>query len=483
MVAKLKTLLVCPRFGWLYDIKHPDMPLGIAYIAAMLRDYNKEVKIHDMSFDNSIEDFHKVLNDYKPNVVGIEVLSMNVEYAFQVAKIIKEFNKNIVVVVGGPHPTFQPEEMLNNENIDIAVQGEGEFTFIEILNKIENFEPFVNLKNIAFRQDSKVKINSRKEPIKNLDELPFPAIDLLPHKRYLSQPTIEPMPSPGINIITGRGCPFNCNFCQPISRKLFGVKHRARSPKNIIDEIIILKYKYNIKSFTIVDNLFVIDENYIMEFCQRLIKSKLNLKWRCNSRVNTISHKKLEYMKKAGCIAIIFGVESGSQRMLDLMNKGTTIKQIKNAFELCKKLKISTMANIMMGYPGETKESLDETINLIKEIQPEMLSISITSPMPGTRLFDEMKAQNRLNITSYEQFNRDFPEGIKRKNLSAKDLIAYRKKAYSEFYKTIFPRFIIHPYFLKNVLYRLWSLPFKESKKIIKNYLSLLISKEGHLRR
>jgi len=483
MTQKMKTLLIYPRFGWEWDIMHPDMPMGIAYIASMLRDHAKEVKIHDMSFDKSFDELKKILTEYKPDVVGIEVLSINVDHAFKIAELVKNSNKNSKVIVGGPHPTFQSDEMLKNKNIDIAVKGEAEYTFVELIDNLEKNKSLETIKGIVFKEGKKLKTTSPREPIHDLDLLPFPAVDLLPHENYFSQPSIEPMPAPGINIVTSRGCPFDCNFCQPISKKLFGLKHRKRSPKNIVDELRILKNKYPIKSFSIVDDLFVMEEDYVKEFCQELIKAKLNLKWRCNSRVNTITYEKLKAMKKSGCISIIFGVESGSQRMLDLMKKNITVKQTKNTFKLCKKAKISSMANILLGYPGETKESLEETIELIKEIKPEMLSVNLASPMPGTRLYDMVKKEGKLNVKQYAEFNREFPDGIKLDNLTNADLVYYKKKAYSAFYKTIFPRFFIYPYFIKNLFYRILTLPMKERIKVIKGYSFALIKGDEHKRR
>lgn len=483
MQSNPKTLLIYPRFGWEWDIMHPDMPLGIAYIASMLREHNLDVKIHDCSFDKSMEDIKKAIEAYMPDVVGIEVLSINVDNAFKIAKLVKEIKKGCIVIVGGPHPSFMPEEMLDNTSIDIAVQGEGEFTALELLQKISKSEPYYDIAGITFRRNGAIKKNPRREVLRDLDKLPFPAIDLLPYNDYFKQPSIEPMLAPYTNFVTSRGCPFDCNFCQPIAKNLFGLKHRRRSPDNIIQELTILRNKYKIKSFTIVDDLFVIDESYVKEFCEKLIKAKMGFKWRCNSRVNTISYEKLKWMKKAGCIAIVFGVESGSQRMLDLMNKRITIKEINNAFELCKKAKISTMANILMGYPGETKESLEDTIKLIKDIKPEMLSVNIASPMPGSRLYDEVKAAGQLNVKQYAQFNRDFPDGIKLDTVSIAELVHYKQLAFKAFYKTLFPRLIIHPYFLKSLAYRLFSLPLEQSLKIVKGYMMALAKGEEHKRR
>lgn len=483
MPDKLKTLLVYPRFGWEWDIMHPDIPLGVAYVAGMLREHGKEVQVHDLSFDKSLDSFKEVILQYKPDIIGIEVLSVNVENTFKLAKIIKEIDDKIIVAVGGPHPSFMPDEMLANKNIDIAVKGEGEITFLELLEKFESSEPIDSVNGIAFKKNGKIKLNPGREPMQDLDKLPFPARDLLPYKLYFQQPTIEPMQSPGVNIVTSRGCPFDCNFCQPISKNIFGLKHRRRSANNIIKELAMLKKEYNLRSFTIVDDLFVMDEEYIITFCRKLLESNLNLKWRCNSRVNTINAKKLKWMKKSGCIAIIFGVESGSQRMLDLMNKKIKVGQIKTAFKLCKEAEISAMANILMGYPGETTESLKDTVKIIKEIQPEMLSVNIASPMPGTRLYDTVKAEGKLNVSQYANFNRDFPDGIKLDNLTYEDIQHYRKLAFNEFYKSIFPRFILHPYFIKNLAYRLYSLPVKQSSKIVTGYVKSFVSRKEHKRR
>jgi len=481
----VKTLLVYPRFGWELDIIHPHPPLGIAYIASFLRQNNCDVRIRDMTFDNSIENIQSLIHSFSPDIIGIQILSANLNNAKIVAKLAKKIKPDSLVVAGGPHPTVLQDEVISIDEIDAVVIGEGELTLLDLVRAVESGSSLSAVDGIYFKENGSVVKNRPRDGIEDLDALPFPARDLLPMEKYLSIIPIEPTPAPSTSIVTSRGCVFKCHFCHPISLKLFGHKIRRRSPKNIVDEIATLVNKYKLRGFEIVDDLFAMNDRYVQEFCDGLIDRGLKLKWRCNSRIDTLSPEMLSAMKKAGCIALIFGVESGSQRMLDLMNKKITVEETKKAFRLCKEARISAMANILIGYPGETKESLTETVNLISEIKPEMLSLNVATPMPGTDLHDMVKREGKLKVQSPSDYRRDFYGGIELDNVTETELMYYAKKAYEAFYKTLFPRIFIERYFLYSMMYRIGTLLGKPLAlmRVIRDYMIRLILRVGHKRR
>ncbi len=403
----MKFALVFPRFNKLH--KEQDPPLGIAYISAYLREKNKDVRIFDGTF-LSEEEVLRGLEEYKPDLVGITVHTSTVENDFLFAEKTKNRLPNAKVVFGGPHPTIMPEHVLANKNVDIVAIGEGENTALDLLEMFDNLD---NVKGIYYKKNGSVIKTGAREFIQNLDVLPFPARDLLSPKYFENG---------NATIMCSRGCIFNCAFCQPTLRKIFG-NVRFRSPKNVVDEMEHIMKNYATKIMLLHDDTFTVNKKWAMDICDEIIGRGLKFKWICKGRINTIDAELLQKLKDAGCTDIEFGVESGAPTIRNkILNKNITNDQIVEVFRLCWEAGIKPTAFIMLGSPFETRETLKETVDLLKKIKPAHTVVSITTPMPGTLLYDQCKEGNLITATSFSELDFARNVTIKHESITEKDI-------------------------------------------------------------
>ncbi len=408
----MKFSLIFPRFN--KNLKEFDPPLGVAYIASFLREKGKAVKIFDGTF-LSEEEVIEGLKKYIPDLIGITVHSMTVENDFAFAEKIKKILPDVKIIFGGPHPTIMPEHCLDNDSVDIVVIGEGENTMFDLSNNPDNLE---RVDGIYYKENGKITKNKPREFIKHLDSLPFPSRDLLDIRYFRS----------GATIMCSRGCLFNCAFCQPTLRKIFGPL-RLRSPKNIVGEIVYLIKKYKTKLILLHDDTFTANKKWAMEVCDEIIAKKLEFKWICKGRINTVDIELLQKLKEAGCTDIEFVVESGSEQIRNkILNKNISNDHIINVFKMCYDAGIKPTAFIMIGSPFETKETLNDTVELLKKIKPAHTVVSITTPMPGTFLYDMCKENDLINAKSMSEF--DFVRNItiKHKYITQEDIFNTRRK-------------------------------------------------------
>ncbi len=357
-------------------------PLGLGYIASYLMKQGLYVKIYDYTFNSNLE-----LSKEKA-IYGVSITTPILNIAEKVIKKIKEINKNNIIIVGGVHATNMPQQLINNKDIDYVIFGEGEKTFYNLCKTILKNESVKNILGVYYKDNKGVHFTGAAEFIENLDELPFPNYDLFPIQTYIKSKPIKEL-----NIITSRGCPFNCIFCQPYLKKMFGDKIRYRSPKNVVDEIEQLKKKYNPDIFFFCDDM--VNPNYIENLCKEFINNKLRIIWRCQARA-CLDKKLLKLMKKAGCVNIAFGVESGSQKVLNAINKGLRVEDVVRQFNDCRKVGIFTHAFLMVGNPTENMDDINKTIELVKKIKPFSIYVSITTPYPGTYLFNQLQNEKKL---------------------------------------------------------------------------------------
>ncbi|MFH1786557.1 MAG: radical SAM protein [archaeon] len=395
-------------------------PLGIAYLGTILAAKGYTTKLLDQCFNDSQELFEK-LKKFNPDVIGVSCMSPFYPEAVKILDFAKKIGA--VTIIGGPHITVKPEDILVDKSADFAVIGEGEETILDLLENLDNPE---KVKGIAFRNGDKLHIAPPREPIADIDGILHPDFDLLDDlNQYLK--------SNELPLLSSRGCAFRCSFCQPATSKIWGKTVRFRSPSDVADEIQSLMEKYNIKHFTFVDDNLTLRKDTLEEFCNKI--EQFEITFSVNSRVDTLNEEKIKLLKKAGCIGISFGVESGSQKILDTLRKGITIEQIKNTFALCKKYKMPTKAYIMLGSPGESHDTLRRTEELLKEIKPNSVSFSITTPVFGSYLYDEAKSEGSLASISYKshdyrgeahKFQTETP--IKLENLTLNDLIQFRER-------------------------------------------------------
>ena len=411
----MKILLIDPPYERIIGFKSDWFPLGISYIASYMIARGHEVGVYhaehstDTEYTSIVkysenfskyklviesdnhpiwEEVRKKISSFRPRVVGLSVLSPKAPSAFKIAHICKNIDPSIIVVFGGQHPTIKPEEILFNKNVDLAVRGEGEVTFCELIENLQKTKPNLHaITGLSFRENGKIVHNIDRRLIKNLDDLPLPAR----HKLF-DLNTYTPVQ---LNMVmTSRGCPYKCAFCA--SQNIWGDRVRFRSVENVLDEIRELKDTYAVKDIIFIDDSFTINKNYVKELCHKLIEERLNITWNCLTRVNIISDEIIALMKKAGCTKVDVGIESGNERVLKLINKGITLLQIKNAIKILRRNKMLWAGFFMFGFPTETEKEIMDTLDLLKELKPDRATISIFTPYPGTKLYDLAKEKGMV---------------------------------------------------------------------------------------
>ncbi|MDD5454379.1 MAG: radical SAM protein [Candidatus Ratteibacteria bacterium] len=434
----LRTVLLTPplspeqRMGMLAEGGAIMPSLGLLYIAAFLRKEGLSVSILDAeSLGLDTETTIHSIAKQNPDILGITATTLSIISAIAVAQKIKTIIPHIRVFMGGPHVTAMPRETMESfQDIDGCVLGDGEISFARIIHNINNgLEIGQDIDGLVWRKGNEILINPKKEHLKDLDILPFPAWDLLKgFPEYYRPPFHSYKRLPVANIITTRGCPFACSFCD---RSVFGNKVYSHSVEYIMEMVEHLIKDFGIREISIKDDTFLLSPERVVNFCRQLRKKRLDIVWSCNSRVNLVNDIILKEMKSARCWMISYGIESGSPQMLRKMAKGITKKEILDALRLTRKHGIVSKGFFMLGVPGETVETLKQTQSFINELPLDELNINFFTPFPGTRLFREVIE---------EGFNPDFsrmnmlePVYIP-KGLTEKDLRRYQKRMIYSFY-------------------------------------------------
>lgn len=426
-------------------------PLGIAYMAGVLQENNIDVEILDASAeDMDFKDVEKELLKRKPDLVALTALTPTIGRALETAQVVKETLPDSIVVMGGYHPTFNFIETLEDENVDIVIRGEGEYIMLNLVQALENQSSLHDVKGIVFedKNSKEIVVNPEAPLIQDLDELPFPALNLLPMKKY----RLLDMDTHMTTMITTRGCPMQCSFCS--SAAMHGKKIRERSVENIVDEIEYLNTNYDIDTIAFMDDTFTLKKRKVMAICDEILKRNIEIMWGCTSRVDTLDEKLLKKMKEAGCITIFIGVESADQQQLDNMCKNTTIAKIENAFKIAHKLKIRTIASVALGMPGDTKEIMNKTVKFVHKLKPNYAIYSLATPYPGTRFYKEAFEKNLIKIKDWSKYTLITPI-LETIDCSLNDMRKIQAKAFMKFY--LRPHYIIRqflqdgPYLLKTI--------------------------------
>jgi len=367
----------------------PSPPLGLLWIAASTEQQGNNVRVIDnyaKNLDN--DDLIKEISKNDPDIVGFHTTSLTYPEMEKNLESLKDENKDLTTVAGGPLATFYPKKIASNKFIDYVVRNEGELTFSELINVIGSKGNINDVKGLTFKKNGKIVQTTDRPFIENLDSLPFPARHLIDFAYYPRKEVfIDNYP---IDVIcTSRGCPYECSFCSS-SRHIFRGTYRCRSAENVVDEIEFLIDNYGTKALNFREDLFTADKKHVMNICDELIKRNLDLSWFCESRVDTVNKELLKKMKSAGCKAIWFGCESGSQKILDYLNKDITTSQIENTFRWCREIGITTGAAFIVGTPGETKEDVYKTLKLAKKIRPDHVWPRVFIGTPKSKIYDEI---------------------------------------------------------------------------------------------
>jgi len=381
-----------------------ETPLGLLYIANVCREAGHHVKVCDLTFGYDISHVSSYLAACPCDVVCLYVMSPMVPAALALARLVKQRNPTTVVVTGGPHPTIFPEEMLASDAVDVVVMGEGERTIRELLSAIEpGISRYAAIQGLAWKDRNNIVVNAPRELITDLDALSFPDradLDTLEGYMHLAGIKIS-FGRRMLNLIASRGCSFNCSFCQPALGRIHGHQVRYRTPENVFQEIEYLREKWGVQTVWFEDDTLTFRKDWLTAFCGIMSRAAPAVSWSCNSRLDLVDEQTLRMMREAGCELIRYGLESGSQEVLDRdFEKGIRLNQVKHVFSLTRALGIRTYAYVMIGGRHETAASIEETRRFLSDIKSDFVQIAITTPLPGTRLWRAMHDDHNILIRS-----------------------------------------------------------------------------------
>jgi len=376
------------------------IPLGLACVAASLIKSGNKVRVLDLNLADDPDDVlvAAVKND-RPDFVGITATTPVIKKAYHLSSVIKKINKDIPVIVGGPHASALPEDVLKESSVDCAVRGEGDFIFSLIAEQ----GLCRNVPNIFYKDRGEIIPSAaQNEAIKNLDLLPFPAYGLFDMKKY-RQPRISSRKAPLAGLETSRGCYGRCIFC---NKNIHGYQMRMKSVLRVVDEMERM-LKLGFQEVHIIDDIFTADMNRAYAICEEIIRRGLKFPWypRGGIRVDRVNVGLLKIMKKAGCYRIPFGIESGSQRIIDIVGKKISLSQAENAVKMAKQAGLETECYFMLGLPGESEEDLRKTVEFAVKLNPDYTKFAITIPLPGTKMFDDMSAQGQIKTKDWNKYN------------------------------------------------------------------------------
>jgi anaerobic magnesium-protoporphyrin IX monomethyl ester cyclase len=408
--------------------QHPPFtPLGLGYLAAVLEKKQYKIDVIDcQALKFTYEEFRSELGKRKPDIVGITSTTLTYKSALQIAKITKEACPNCLTLLGGSHVSFWDKEALEEcPSLDIVVRKEGENTMLELAERVETGKDYNDVLGITFRKDGKIVKNPDRAYIENLDDLPFPAHHLWPIERLRKHGTVI------FPLVTSRGCVYWCDFCTAV--RMFGRRYRMRSQKSVVDELEYLQKTFGAFRFTFYDDAFTVDQKRVAEICREIKNRKMKIEWDCETRVDMVTKELLRSMKEAGCVAVWFGVESGSQQVLDAMRKGISPAQTIKAFKWAKEVGLMTVANVVLGFPGETKETIWETIKFIERLSPNDVGYYIATPYPGTPLYENVKNNGLLKTNDFNKFDTATPV-FEMGTMTGQELRDIRERAFQRFY-------------------------------------------------
>lgn len=455
------------RYGVDHQSGGETTPLGLCYLAAATRDAGYDTSIIDAEIlgygkDSAVKEILKL----NPDVVGFTAVTISIDNAAAVAEEIKKINPKIITLIGGHHLTTVPEETMRlYPQFDIGVIGEGEETVCELLKILsesgKNFEKIKNVNGLIFKESQNAEkyifTPTRFRNLK-LDSLPRPAFDLLPDLKLYSPPAHTVKKFPAVNLVTSRGCPGQCVFC---TRSVYGNVLSHHSAEYMMDLVRWLYNDYGIREIQFRDDNFTVFKPRLYEFCEMLEKEKLNLSWTALARVDMVDLNMLQAMKKAGCWQVWYGVESGNEEILKIIKKNTNKEQIRNAIKWTKKAGMDVGAFFIIGHPGETRATMEETIDLALSLPIDEFHCSFMTPLPGAELYKTWEKYGKFE-NNWKNLNGWLPVFVPR-GTTKEELESYNKMFFRKFY--------FRPRIVLNYLRRVRS--FHHFKVYFKGFLAL----------
>ncbi len=436
----MKVLLINPSGGY----KHEYPPLGLLYIAAVLKKSGHEVLFFDEGVEfkkkNNLLDY---IGHFKPAACGIALYTTNLYEAFKTIGNIKKKYPDCVIFVGGPHATVLPEKTLSEcPAIDFLICGEGENTTVELLDKISNGNTISGVNGLYYREGGNIKNTPPRLLIDNLDTIPFPSYELTRGLNYRFD-TIRAGRKVA-TIMTSRGCPYECVFCA--AKAVWKKSFRRRSPENVVKEIAWLTQEYGYDELYFMDDLFAINSKWLDEFYLLMREYNIRLPWKCLGRVDSLSYSDYERMGKNGCYVIQFGVESGDNRILCDIKKKINTSEVRRAFSEARSAGLNTYGFFIFGHRLDTYQTVIKTVNFAKSLSPDFVSFFCMVPFPGTEVYDLVPQNLRFNWRkfAYSAWGRGLVQ-IKTSSVEPDDLLKFERQAYAVVYASF-------SYLLKNII-------------------------------
>ena len=391
------------------DVYGPDkklvdsnFPLGIGYIAAFLMKNGHNVSLIDPEAEELTDsELRKKIRETEPDIAGISCVTYSFHNAKKYAQLVKE-EVGIPVILGGHHASALPEVILRQyPDFDFVVVGEGEISMVELCHAIEKGRNFSDINGLCFRDGNEIARTPSRERMKDFSNLPYPARELINLENYKpnNQTSIG---KKSASIITSRGCPYHCVFCS--AHNVMGYTFRPYHPEYVAGEIEYLVNHYKMEHIAIKDDTFTMSKKRTKAICELILKENIKVYWSCNAAVNTVDYELLELMKRAGCCAILYGIESGNPVVLKNMKKGITMEQCREALKATNALGIKSLASFVFGLPGETKETIDDTIRFAIELEPTIAMFYVLVPLPGSEMFERTIKTDPGNIINWLNF-------------------------------------------------------------------------------
>lgn len=378
-----------------------NFPYFLAYSAAVLEQEAFEVRVIDsLALEQSENEFLEDVKLFNPDIIVFETSTPSFNNDVNILGKIKN-SCNCRTVMCGTHPTSLPNETLSHNVCDFVVLGEYEIVLRNLIKSVEGGGDLSKIKGIAYKMEGEIKIN-QMEGLVELDDLPLPAYHLMPMEKYY---TPVPGAKSAIEVLSSRGCPFNCSYCIFPQLLYKSQKMRYRNPARVVDEIELLVREYGLDGIFFDDDTFTTNQEHVTAVCDELVNRNIDVKWSCFGRVDTVNKEMLMAMKNAGCTQVRYGVESGSQKVLDEVNKGFTVEQVKDAFRITKNVGLSAHATLMVGLPGETAGTIEETLKLAKEIDADSSVWALLTPFPGTKIYEEAKSQGYIMLDDWDKYD------------------------------------------------------------------------------
>lgn len=413
-------------------------PLGLAYIAAFLREAGHDVAICDMRHGgHSREDFMAEVRSFRPDLMGLGLYTVTVPVAEEISQLVKAW-ADVPIVVGGPHPAGAPEECARNRHFDFAAVGEGEVMMRELADCLESEGDPRTVAGLWFTVDpkdpeSELVVNAPRGWIGDLDSLPWPARDLLPPLDSYAMTMFQYREWPATTIYTSRGCPYSCIFCE--RREILGNKFRVHSASYVVDEMEHLAKQYGIREIFFYDDTFTLDARRVERICDEILRRGLAMSWNISTHVNTVNRELLHKMAKAGCWQIAYGIETGDPVVMQDIMKGTTVETVRERIEWTVEAGIEAKGLFMIGHPTDTPETIARTVEFARSLPIASANFKITTPFVGTPLRDMAADYGDLAADDYRNYMGDPQQAVFVTNgLTREYLAGVQRRAYARFY-------------------------------------------------